>query len=400
MKKSFVLFTSLSCVLFLFVPFTCGQGKGKGKGKGGKGKGGRASFEELEKRAIADGFTGMTTDGKVIENLYRVHSTGVSTEPAKLAAEKFLAALTDEQRKKTTFPVDDHEWRKWANQHSYPRQGVSFEEMNEDQRATAFALLEASLSAEGLKLSRDVMRLNETIAELKNDWVGYGEWKYHMTVMGEPSTEKPWGWQIDGHHLVINYFILGDQVVMSPVFVGSEPVWADDGKYKDTIVLQKEQAAGLAMMNALSEEQQGQARIQNEKGPVNAIAEAFKDNLVVDYVGIPGSKLNTEQQAKLIELIACFVNYRKSGHAKVRIEDIKKHIDSTYFAWIGGADDKAVFYFRVQSPVIFIEFDHQRPIGLERTGIPTRNHIHSVMRSPNGNDYGKSLLKQHYQKHH
>jgi hypothetical protein len=49
--------------------------------------------------------------------------------------------------------------------------------------------------------------------------------------------------------------------------------------------------------------------------------------------------------------------------------------------------------------VILIEFDHQRPANLSRPsrGAPTRQHIHSVVRTPNGNDYGKDLLRQHYQ---
>ena len=49
--------------------------------------------------------------------------------------------------------------------------------------------------------------------------------------------------------------------------------------------------------------------------------------------------------------------------------------------------------------MILIEFDHQRPIALARSGTPTRNHIHTVVRTPNGNDYGKDLLRQHHQQH-
>jgi hypothetical protein len=26
---------------------------------------------------------------------------------------------------------------------------------------------------------------------------------------------------------------------------------------------------------------------------------------------------------------------------------------------------------------------------------PTRDHIHTIVRTPNGNDYGKDLLRQH-----
>jgi hypothetical protein len=41
--------------------------------------------------------------------------------------------------------------------------------------------------------------------------------------MGTPSATEPWGWQLDGHHAIVNYFVLGDQVVMTPHFFGSEP---------------------------------------------------------------------------------------------------------------------------------------------------------------------------------
>ena len=44
---------------------------------------------------------------------------------------------------------------------------------------------------------------------------------------------------------------------------------------------------------------------------------------------------------------------------------------------------------------MLIEFDHQLPVAL-----PGRLHIHSLIRTPNGNDYGKDLLRQHYQRSH
>ena len=150
------------------------------------------------------------------------------------------------------FAVDDPEWRKWMNQHFYVRQGVSFREMTGPQRDAAFGLLEASLSARGLKLTRDIMRLNETLAELTNDHEFLGEWLYFITVMGKPSATEPWGFQLDGHHAIVNYFVLGDQVVMTPFFVGSEPVTATSGKYKGVSILQDEQNRGLDMLLALN----------------------------------------------------------------------------------------------------------------------------------------------------
>ena len=53
--------------------------------------------------------------------------------------------------------------------------------------------------------------------------------------------------------------MLGDQVVMTPFFAGSEPVIAPSGKYKGTAVLQDEQNRGLAIVNALDDAQRGKA---------------------------------------------------------------------------------------------------------------------------------------------
>ena len=43
--------------------------------------------------------------------------------------------------------------------------------------------------------------------------------------------------------------------------------------------------------------------------------------------------------------------------------------------------------------MILIEFEHQNGIFLGNDE-PSRNHIHAVVRTPNGNDYGKNLLRQ------
>jgi hypothetical protein len=345
-----------------------------------------------------DPFKGVTTNGKIIEGLFPVRSTGVSTEPVRKAAEKFLAALSEDQRKKTLFPVDDPEWRMWDNRHFPVRQGVGFVEMTEAQRNLAFDLLRASLSARGLQKTRDIMRLNETLAELTNNFKEYGEWLYWITIMGKPSATEPWGWQLDGHHAIINYFILRDQVVMTPNFFGSEPIRAESGKYKGTVVLQDEQNKGFALMRALDPKQQAKAIIRGEKTANYNLSEAYKDNLVLDYAGIRAAEFNPQQKKLLLEVISEYVGNLKEGHARVKMSEVEKHLDHTWFAWIGGAEADSVFYYRIQSPVILIEFDHQRPIALGRGG-PTRNHIHTVVRTPNGNDYGKDLLRQHHERH-
>jgi hypothetical protein len=290
------------------------------------------------------------------------------------------------------------------NQHFYVRQGVSFLELTPAQRDAGIALLRAGLSARGLKQTRDIMRLNETLGELNNnDFEQYGEWRYHLTIMGTPSATEPWGWQFDGHHAIINYFVLGDQVVMTPFFAGSEPVIATSGKFKGTSVLQDEQNRALSFVNMLDSGQKAKAILSSEKTRNNNLTEAWKDNAVVEPAGITWAELVPAQRRELVNLIALFVGNMDDGHARVKMSEVERHLDATTFAWIGKTDPGAVFYYRIQSPVILIEFDHQTPANLRLPGIernvPNHEHIHVVVRTPNGNDYGKDLLRQHYAQH-
>lgn len=365
-------------------------------------------FRQMSVRAetagLAEPFKGVTTDGRTQPGLFAIRSTGVSTAPVQRAAEAFLRSLSGDQRRRTVFPVDDDEWRKWMNQHFYVRQGVSFKEMSEAQREAAFALIGAGLSAKGLKLTRDIMRLNHTLAELNNNnFEEYGEWLYHLTVMGAPSATEPWGWQLDGHHAIINYFVLGDQVVMTPMFVGSEPVVATSGKYAGTKILQDEQDRGLAFVTSLNPEQRARAIVESAKTGNNNLTEAFRDNAVIPYAGIRADALTPSQQRQLRDLIGLFVGNMDEGHARVKMEDVDRHLASTWFAWIGGTEPTSVFYYRIHSPVLLIEFDHQRTANLrhltKNPEVPQRQHIHVVIRTPNGNDYGKDLLRQHLARH-
>ena len=359
---------------------------------------------QAERAGLAEPFKGITAGGELTPGLFPVKSSGVSTSLVRHAADAFLATLSPEQRSKTMFPVADDEWRKWMNQHFYIRQGVSFAEMSEKQREAAFGLMHASLSAKGLQLSRDIMRLNHTLGELNNNnFEDYGEWIYSITIMGKPSAKDPWGWQIDGHHLIINYFVLGDQVVMTPFFVGSEPVIATSGKYKGTSILQEEQGKGLEMINALNDAQRAKAIIKAAKTGNDAMSEAFKDNVNIDYKGIRGAELDAEQKAQLVELIQKYVQNMDDGHARVKMAEVRQHLDNTYFAWVGTTGADSVFYYRIHSPVVLIEFDHQAPVGIRsmmpNVKTPIREHVHVVVRTPNGNDYGKDLLRQHLLAH-
>ena len=365
----------------------------------------KGNFSAGAARALGQPFQGVTTSDGIIQGLFPVKSTGQQTTLIREAAERFLATISTADLSRVHFAISDPEWRDWSNVDVgiFPRRGISLEEMNEEQKESAWKLLAVALSAEGLEQTQNIMKTEQTLFEINGEPIRYGTEKYYITMMGIPSPDNPWGFQLDGHHLVINYFVLGDQVVMTPAFWGGEPVYADAGMYLGNHILQDEQNTGLRLMQSLDSGQRQRATIEASKVRNDQLAAANQDNLVLDYEGIKGSDLNSQQRLQLLNVIRSFVGALREPHAEVTMEEIGQHIDDTYFAWVGESKDDSVFYYRIHSPVILIEFDHQGPVGTlhkNPAGVPTRDHIHTVVRTPNGNDYGKDLLAQHLARDH
>src|SRR5438552_5602954 len=236
------------------------------------------------KAGLAEPFRGITTDGGIVPGLFAVEKTGASLAPLIEAARAFLASLTAQQRKTVCFAIGHEAWRKWSNIHPWlMRHGVCLADLRHDQREAALALLRESMSAAGYRSARDVMRLNEHALEITGKPEEYGEWFYWVSVFGTPSPEEAWGWQIDGHHLNINCFVLGDQLVMTPVFMGSEPVLARFGKYSGTRVFAAEEEHGHALMRSLSTDERRRATVGKDL-PSELLTAAFRDNTQIDAV--------------------------------------------------------------------------------------------------------------------
>ncbi|MER6672314.1 DUF3500 domain-containing protein [Streptomyces sp. NPDC000983] len=351
---------------------------------------------------------GVTTDGEVVEDLFSIHSTGVSTDALVKAAQAFLDGLSAKERRSCVFDVDDDEWTAWSNVDGYEREGVRMGDLTDKRRALGFALLGEALSADGLKQTRGIMKLNAFLGESR----GGGqetltEGHYYFTFMGTPSTTEPWGFQYEGHHVVINYFVLGDQVVMTPTFMGSEPT-SETYRGEKITLFRPETESGLAMVRSLDDSQRAKAVSSQANGNEDMKSGAGQDNLELAYEGLAGSELTTAQRQKLLDLVGVYVGYISEGHAEVKMTEVEKHLDDTYFFWMGETEDDSAFYYRVHSPVVLIEYDAQAPLFYSEDsssgasaspgaggGEPSQQHIHTMIRTPNGGDYGVDLLKLH-----
>jgi hypothetical protein len=347
--------------------------------------------------SLNEDFKGLTATGEVVPGLFPLHSAGVSTQPVLAAVDAFLASLDTDQRAAVSFPVQSEVWRHWSNIHrNVMRHGLCFAELSEHQRELAYAIMRAGLGARAYETARNAMRLNEHLAELTGLPDEFGEFFYWISIFGTPSPDAPWGFQIDGHHCNINCFVLGNQMVLTPMLLGSEPVLAETGKYQGTTVLREEEAQGFAFMDALTPDQRRMATIGYDL-PFDGFASGFKDNVVVPAVGLHASDMTPAQRVSLGDLIKLYSDRLPPAQAQLRFDEVKRHLNETIFAWIGEFDPVAPFYYRIYSPVIFIEFYHQPGVALPNTGY-NRRHAHALVRTPNGNDYGRALLHQYQAK--
>jgi hypothetical protein len=126
-------------------------------------------------------------------------------------------------------------------------------------------------------------------------------------------------------------------------------------------------------------------------------AGAFRgDSAVAAYAGVCAADLTGIQRRRLRALVAAYVGWTCEGHSGVKMSEVDQHLDETYFAWMGAVADDGPFYYRVHSPVVLIDFAH--PGVAFNNVVPSRNHIHTIIRTPNGGDYGLDLLRQHHER--
>jgi hypothetical protein len=124
-------------------------------------------------------------------------------------------------------------------------------------------------------------------------------------------------------------------------------------------------------------------------------AGAFKDNVELPYQGIRADALSEVQRMLLRKTVGVYLGWARDDHATIRTAAVDAHLDDTWFSWLGGSGDTDPFYYRIHSPVVLIEFDHHPGAAFDNDA-PSRHHVHTILRTPNGGDYGADLLARHH----
>ena len=308
------------------------------------------------------------------------------------AAQKWLDALSAEQRGRAAFAFDSEERLRWhfIPNEQFPRKGVNFKEMSEPQRALAHALIKTGLSARGYLTATTIMELESVLQQVEGPQRRFPRdpEMYWVTVFGTPGDKRAWGWRFEGHHISVRWDVAGGSMTASsPAFFGSNPAEVRvDGPKKGLRVLGDEEDAARALLDQLDATQRTTAIL-----PIDAPTDIL--TMVKPAIeplsapnGIAYSALTRPQRDALAKLIDVYVNKMTADVAAERMARVKKAgLDNITFAWAGSTERGQKHYYRVQGSTFLIEYDNTQNDG---------NHIHSVWRDFNG-DFGRDLLREH-----
>jgi hypothetical protein len=128
-------------------------------------------------------------------------------------------------------------------------------------------------------------------------------------------------------------------------------------------------------------------------GDERHLAGAFQDNRVIPSEGIRVADMPEPAQDLVMAIVERFLALLPAGPRAARLREVRAHLDETWFSWIGGWKPGDVFYYRVQSAVIIAELDHHCGVFLDYD-TPQPFHVHTVLRTPHGNDYGRAWVRQ------
>ena len=309
-------------------------------------------------------------------------------------AKNFLNSLNNEQRIKAQLGFNHDSKYIWhyLPAASFNRPGISLAELNKKQQDLFFELLKNSLSETGYAKTRQIISLEEVLAELSGDHNYRDPEKYYTAFYGNPAKDSLWAWSFQGHHISLNFTVLNGGTSIAPRFLGANPATVMEGKRKGERTLAAEEDLGLELINSCSAEQQKKA-IFMEKSYFDIVTTNVKEVDPLQPVGIKMKELTNSQQLLLMRLINEYLATMPDELSNERMEKLEsEESDEIRFGWAGATHSGEGHYYRIQGKTFLIEFDNTQN---------NANHIHSVWRDFDG-DFGRDLIREHYQssEHH
>jgi len=308
------------------------------------------------------------------------------------AANAFIESLTKELTARAVLPMETEGER--TNWHFVPitgqRKGVDLKDLDNAQEKKLTALLKTGLSASGYTKVENIRALETVLFHLENSDHRDSE-LYYISIFGKPASDDAWGWRFEGHHLSLNYTIVGGKLLSTtPNFWGANPAKVLSGPSKGLRTLKSEEDVARSFLMSLSDAQRKRA-IVSDKAPRDIYSSDDRRAYPISNYGIAASELNSRQKDSLAAIIDVYLGNMPPPLAKERSEELLgAGLDQITFTWLGSPEIGEAHYYRVQGPTFLIEYDNIQN---------NANHIHAVWRDFNG-DFGRDILWEHHKKAH
>ena len=314
------------------------------------------------------------------------------------AAQEFLAALNDQQRKVANLPFGDDRRYIWDYRplESTPRPGLRLINMSEDQKRKALALLDIGLSTRGADTVRKIMDLeipllaNEKAEGRVTPFVRHPE-QYTVCVFGDPSGRRPWSWHIGGHHVGLHFAVIdGDRIASMPLFFGANPAEVRHGPTKGQRTLAPEEDLARALVRSLPPEHKRIAIVSATAYPDILTDRYPRANAFAPPDGLAWSAMSADTRQQVSDLVRYYVTRTNEELSGPYWRKLEAEFEALTFAWAGSEEPGQGHYYTLKAPSWLIEYDNTQNGA---------NHIHSVLRDISG-DWGEDLIAAHYAEAH
>jgi Protein of unknown function (DUF3500) len=354
-------------------------------------------------------------------------------------ASTLLDSCSPQQRAILLLPPEDDDRTRWfytPTDHG----GLPLSAQRPAQQQLTMRLVAAGLSEASYNTVAAVIGIENVLGRVENwerDWGrerGRDPGLYWLRFFGEPGTDR-WGWRFGGHHVSLNYVIVGGRLVSTtPCFVGADPARSPLLGGGELAPLRAVEQGARSLVETLTDAQLRQAllhrsapsdiisgnrprlgmpaemihmndpqlwrggiddpRMRQLTDTIDRTAEAAAgydagdhETMAIRRVpgGLAATDMTSSQRAMLYALVAAYETHAPDGV----VPRTPESLDGVHFGWAGPLAEGQPHYYRLHGPDLLVEYDNTQRHA---------NHAHSVWRRPDS-DFGFDVLAAHRAKH-
>jgi Protein of unknown function (DUF3500) len=354
-------------------------------------------------------------------------------------ASTLLDSCSPQQRSTLLFSPDDEDRTRWfytPTDHG----GLPLSAQRPAQQQLTMRLVAAGLSEASYNTVAAVIGIENVLGRVEHwerDWGrerGRDPGLYWLRFFGEPRADR-WGWRFGGHHVSLNYVIIGGRLVSTtPCFIGADPARSPLLGGGELAPLRAVEERARSLVETLNDVQLQQAllhrsapsdivsgnrprlgmpaemihmndpqlwsggiddpRMRQLTDLIDRTAEAGSGYHAGDHEkiairrapsGLPATDMTSAQRAALYALVAAYETHAPDGVLPRTAESL----DGVHFGWAGPLAAGEPHYYRLHGPDLLVEYDNTQR---------NANHAHSVWRRPES-DFGFDVLAAHRTNH-